>query len=92
MSKHFGTLKVGDSLDIKGPIVKLKYEPNMKRAIGMVAGGTGITPMLQVCAFSACAQPAPPTILDTLHFLRSFYPRRFATCIIIRVLVVLITY
>lgn len=48
MSKHFGTLKPGDELECKGPIMKLKYEPNMKKAIGMVAGGTGITPMLQV--------------------------------------------
>lgn len=28
--------------------MKIKYEPNMKESIGMVAGGTGITPMLQV--------------------------------------------
>jgi len=48
LSKHIGTLKVGDSLDFKGPNLKLKYEPNMKKEIGMIAGGTGITPMLQV--------------------------------------------
>ena len=28
--------------------MKLPYTPNMKASIGMVAGGTGITPMLQV--------------------------------------------
>jgi len=48
MSKHFGDLKEGDELEIKGPIVKLPYAANMKKHIGMVAGGTGITPMLQV--------------------------------------------
>jgi cytochrome-b5 reductase len=48
MSKHFGTLHPGDTLDIKGPIVKLPYAQNMKKHVGMVAGGTGITPMLQV--------------------------------------------
>merc|ERR1711977_115592 len=48
MSKHFGDLKAGDNLEIKGPIVKLPYAANMKKHIGMVAGGTGITPMLQV--------------------------------------------
>ncbi len=26
----------------------MKYEPNMVRAFGMIAGGTGITPMLQI--------------------------------------------
>jgi cytochrome-b5 reductase len=35
-------------VEMKGPMVKLKYEANMKRHIGMVAGGTGITPMLQI--------------------------------------------
>lgn len=86
MSKHMGELEVGDSLDIKGPIPKLPYTPNMKQKIGMVsqsplqlqadihaqalvvntglcilyadpddlcallqiAGGSGLTPMLQV--------------------------------------------
>lgn len=48
MSKHIGDLKVGECLEVKGPIPKLAYMPNMKKSIGMVAGGTGITPMLQV--------------------------------------------
>lgn len=34
---------------MKGPIPKYPYQPNIKKHIGMVAGGTGITPMLQVC-------------------------------------------
>ncbi len=33
---------------MKGPFSKLKYTANMKKSIGMLAGGTGITPMLQV--------------------------------------------
>ena len=37
MSKHMGELEVGDSLDIKGPISKLPYTPNMKQKIGMVS-------------------------------------------------------
>ena len=48
MSKHFDGLKVGDSLECKGPMIKLPYEANKWQAIGMVAGGTGIAPMLQV--------------------------------------------
>ncbi|KAM0849643.1 hypothetical protein ACQ4PT_053595 [Festuca glaucescens] len=48
MSQHFANLKPGDVLEVKGPIEKLRYSPNMKRHIGMIAGGTGITPMLQV--------------------------------------------
>jgi len=48
MSKHVANLKPGDTIEIKGPFPKLKYEANMKKHIGMIAGGTGITPMLQV--------------------------------------------
>ena len=48
MSKHMASLKVGDKLDFKGPIVKIPYKPNQYKEIGMVAGGTGIAPMLQV--------------------------------------------
>lgn len=38
MSKHLGLMSVGDTLDVKGPIMKLPYEPNMKKKIGMIAG------------------------------------------------------
>lgn len=48
MSKHIASLRVGDKLDFKGPVVKLPYKPNNHSHIGMVAGGTGIAPMLQV--------------------------------------------
>eukprot|EP00250_Pteridium_aquilinum_P033121 c5219_g1_i1 orf=440-1468(-) len=48
MSQHIGSLKPGDTLEMKGPIPKISYKPNMKKNIGMIAGGTGITPMLQV--------------------------------------------
>ncbi|PNH07771.1 NADH-cytochrome b5 reductase-like protein [Tetrabaena socialis] len=60
MSKFIDNLKIGDSLDIKGPIKKYPYEPNAKKAIGMVAGGTGITPMLQVID-AILANPADKT-------------------------------
>ena len=45
---HLWGLRVGDEIEIKGPLPKFKYEPNLKKEIGMVAGGTGITPMLQI--------------------------------------------
>uniref|UniRef100_A0A7S2FJB2 cytochrome-b5 reductase n=1 Tax=Octactis speculum TaxID=3111310 RepID=A0A7S2FJB2_9STRA len=48
MSAHFGTLKPGDTLDMKGPFLKFKYQASEFDHIGCVAGGTGITPMLQV--------------------------------------------
>ena len=63
MSKHFAQMKVGDVLECKGPIVKLEYKPNMKKSIGMVAGGTGITPMLQVIE-EVLRNPADKTTLS----------------------------
>ncbi|EPS65850.1 hypothetical protein M569_08927, partial [Genlisea aurea] len=48
MTQHFASLKPGDVVEVKGPVEKLRYSPNMKKHIGMIAGGTGITPMLQI--------------------------------------------
>ena len=42
------SLTIGQSIKIKGPKGAFVYTPNMVRHFGMVAGGTGITPMLQV--------------------------------------------
>ena len=48
VSSYLHSLKVGDSIEVKGPFPKIKYTPNMKKKIGLIAGGTGITPMLQI--------------------------------------------
>jgi cytochrome-b5 reductase len=49
MSRHLTHLKPGiDYVELKGPFKKLEYKPNMYKRIGMIAGGTGITPMLQI--------------------------------------------
>jgi cytochrome-b5 reductase len=48
LSKHFSELIPGDYLEFRGPKGKFVYKPNMCTSIGMIAGGTGITPMLQI--------------------------------------------
>jgi cytochrome-b5 reductase len=48
VSSYLHSKKEGDTIEVKGPFPKIKYIPNMKKKIGMIAGGTGITPMLQV--------------------------------------------
>lgn len=48
LSRHLGQLKIGDTMKVKGPKGAMVYTPNMCRRIGMIAGGTGITPMLQI--------------------------------------------
>ena len=48
VSKAFGNLKVGEFMAMKGPFKKFEYKANEKKEIGMIAGGSGITPMYQV--------------------------------------------
>jgi len=63
VSQHLDSLKIGDTINIKGPKGHLHYlgcgkftiqhvrkpkEFRTAKQIGMIAGGTGITPMLQV--------------------------------------------
>lgn len=48
MSRHLDSLAVGDTIDVKGPLGKFSYAQNSFRKIGMIAGGTGITPCWQV--------------------------------------------
>lgn len=48
MSQYIGSLRRGQTLDFKGPIMKLPIVENQFDEVGLIAGGTGITPMLQV--------------------------------------------
>ena len=48
MEKFLSDLKAGDKIDFKGPVGGFEYHRNMYREIGMIAGGTGITPMVQI--------------------------------------------
>jgi len=48
ISKHMASLVVGQTIRVRGPKGAFVYTPNMVRHFGMIAGGTGITPMLQI--------------------------------------------
>ncbi|XP_048135026.1 NADH--cytochrome b5 reductase 1-like [Rhodamnia argentea] len=48
MSHHFREMREGDYLTVKGPKGRFKYKPNQARAFGMLAGGSGITPIFQL--------------------------------------------
>ena len=56
MVKHYehgvvtklANLQVGQTVQFRGPFGKLQYVPNLAKELALVAGGTGITPMLQV--------------------------------------------
>jgi len=59
MTPLLGRLKLGDKVGFRGPKGRMEYKPNMKRAIGMIAGGTGITPMYQVRLTSQAVADQP---------------------------------
>ncbi|CAN6811552.1 unnamed protein product [Brassica oleracea] len=91
MSHHFREMRVGDHLAVKGPKGRFKYQPGQFRAFGMLAGGSGITPMFQV-ARAILENPTDKTkvhliyanvtyddilLKDELDSLTSNYPDQF---------------
>ena len=60
MSQHLGALKVGDAVDVKGPLGHVNYlgrgvmmlgdERHEVKKFAMLCGGTGITPIYQILA------------------------------------------
>jgi len=48
VSKAIGLLKIGDTIKVRGPKGQMVYRPGLVREFGMIAGGTGLTPMLQI--------------------------------------------
>lgn len=47
-SRYLDSLQLGQKARFKGPKGKFLYSRNMARELGMIAGGTGITPIMQV--------------------------------------------
>lgn len=62
LSRVIDALQPGDHLEIKGPKGQFNYRRNMCETVGMIAGGTGLTPCLQVLE-QALRDPH-----DTTHF------------------------
>ncbi|KAJ3561966.1 hypothetical protein NP233_g9866 [Leucocoprinus birnbaumii] len=48
ISRIFAGLKIGDKIRVKGPKGNFVYTPGMVDHFSMIAGGTGITPMVQI--------------------------------------------
>lgn len=49
MSTHLHDMVPGQRLDVKGPLPKYPWEANKHEHVALIAGGTGITPMYQLC-------------------------------------------
>lgn len=48
ISKYMAQMTIGQNLKVMGPKGAMVYTPGLVRRFGMIAGGTGITPMLQI--------------------------------------------
>ncbi|KAF9409096.1 NADH-cytochrome b5 reductase, partial [Podila epigama] len=65
LSSMFSKLAVGDTINARGPKGNFNYTPNMCKEIGMIAGGTGLTPMLQIIR-AICKNPADKTLVHLI--------------------------
>jgi cytochrome-b5 reductase len=66
ISRYLSLIKVGDKVRIRGPKGQFKYHSSLTREIGMIAGGTGITPMLQIIR-AALKNPLDRTKLSLIY-------------------------
>ncbi|PCH33578.1 ferredoxin reductase-like C-terminal NADP-linked domain-containing protein [Wolfiporia cocos MD-104 SS10] len=66
ISRYVSLLKIGDKVRVKGPKGQFTYSPSQWRVLGMIAGGTGITPMLQVIR-AALKNPDDHTNINLIY-------------------------
>ncbi|KAG7896079.1 hypothetical protein KL905_004637 [Ogataea polymorpha] len=66
VSKKFASLYPGQLVEFKGPVGRMSYQSNMASHITMIAGGSGITPMLQVIG-SIITTPADVTRVKLIY-------------------------
>jgi cytochrome-b5 reductase len=66
ISRAMAALVPGTTIKIKGPKGQMVYKPNMVREIGMLAGGTGITPMLQIIR-AILKNPEDRTVITLIY-------------------------
>lgn len=75
-SQYLDSLKIGDTIDVKGPTGHIVYEgkgrfllnnkPKFVKKIAMLAGGTGITPMYQVIR-AVVSDPEDKTEINLIY-------------------------
>jgi cytochrome-b5 reductase len=66
MTKHLEQLNIGDTIEIRGPKGAMQYTTSYANHIGMIAGGTGITPMYQLIR-AICDNKADTTKMSLLY-------------------------
>ncbi|KAJ5174036.1 Cytochrome b5 [Penicillium coprophilum] len=66
MTKHLEQMKIGETIEIRGPKGAMQYTTSYANHIGMIAGGTGITPMYQLIR-AICDDKADTTKMSLLY-------------------------
>lgn len=64
--KYLANLSVGDEVLFRGPKGAMKYSRGLCKKIGMLAGGTGITPMYQLIR-AICEDPRDTTEVSLIY-------------------------
>ncbi|KAK9234436.1 hypothetical protein V1525DRAFT_58979 [Lipomyces kononenkoae] len=70
MGNYLKNLKVGETADIRGPKGAMKYRRGTCKEIGMIGGGTGITPLYQLIR-AICEDPKDNTKISVIYGNRS---------------------
>lgn len=68
--KYLKNLEVGDEVEFRGPKGAMRYRKGWTKEIGMIAGGTGITPMYQLIR-AICEDDTDTTQVSLIYASRS---------------------
>ncbi|KAF2124577.1 hypothetical protein P153DRAFT_350764 [Dothidotthia symphoricarpi CBS 119687] len=66
LTPWLSNLNIGDTVEIRGPKGEMKYHKNLVKELGMIAGGTGLTPMYQIIR-RICEDPRDDTKLTLIY-------------------------
>ncbi|KAL7958137.1 hypothetical protein V8C34DRAFT_284038 [Trichoderma compactum] len=66
MTRHLEGLAIGDKVEFRGPKGAMQYTNGYATHIGMIAGGTGITPMYQLIR-AICSNPLDKTLISLIY-------------------------
>ncbi|RFU24447.1 hypothetical protein B7463_g11895, partial [Scytalidium lignicola] len=68
--QYLANLKLGDRVEFRGPKGAMRYHKGLCKKIGMIAGGTGITPMYQLIR-AICEDETDTTEVSLIYANRS---------------------
>ncbi|KAL5043098.1 hypothetical protein BDW71DRAFT_216539 [Aspergillus fruticulosus] len=66
LTNHLEQMEVGQTIEMRGPKGAMKYSAQYAQRIGMIAGGTGITPMYQLIR-AICEDESDKTQVSLLY-------------------------